>query len=202
MVLLSADELVLEVEELLLEKLRKWKNSIIIIIIIIYLKTSISSTPSKGWTFAHMKSLHISLNTAHSGCNPSTSMSSFTHSLQVFLFLPLHLTPATSTFLQADTQSSTLVRFRCPNHLNLPCLTTSATLYTQKTVQIHTALSILQRHSARPSHHHPFHPLQTTQIFSLHCPCFSPICQHTLDTSSVYLSFYVVLCTTSCQDRR
>ena len=28
------------------------------------------------------------------------------------------------------------------------------TLYTQKTLQIHTALSIFQRHSAHPSHHH------------------------------------------------
>ena len=48
---------------------------------------------------------------------------------------------------------------RCPNHLSLPCLATSATLctvHTQKTVQIHTALTILQRHPAHPSHHHPF----------------------------------------------
>ena len=58
-----------------------------------------------------MMSLHISLNTAYSGCKPSTSMSSFTHSLQVFLFLPLHLTPATSTFLQANIQSSTLLSY-------------------------------------------------------------------------------------------
>ena len=79
-----------------------------------------------------MIALHISLNTgtAHSGCKPSTSMSSSTHFHQVFLFLPLHLilTPATFTFLQADTQSFTLLRSRCPNHLNLPRLTTSATL--------------------------------------------------------------------------
>ena len=38
------------------------------------------------------------------------------------------------------------------------------TLYTQKTVQIHTALSILQRHSTHPSHHHPLHPLQTADL--------------------------------------
>ena len=49
-------------------------------------------------------------------------------------------------------------------------------LYTQKTVQIHTAFPILQRHSAHSSHHHPFHPLQTMQIRFLHCPDFSPIC--------------------------
>ena len=72
---------------------------------------------------------------------------------------PGYATAATSTLLQADTHSSTLLRFRCPNYLNLPCLTTSATfdLYTQKTVQIHTAFPILQRHPAHPS---PFRPLQ------------------------------------------
>ena len=79
-----------------------------------------------------MKSLHTSLNTAHSGCKPSTFMSLSTHCFQVFLFLPLHLNPATSTFLQADTRSSTLLRSRCPNHLNLPRLTTSATLCTPR----------------------------------------------------------------------
>ena len=51
--------------------------------------------------------------------------------------LTLHLTPATSTFLQADTQSSTLLRFRCPNHLNLPRLTTSATLCTPRRSTLH-----------------------------------------------------------------
>ena len=35
--------------------------------------------------------------------------------------------PSTTNPLQADTQSSTLLRSRCPNHLNLPRLTTSAT---------------------------------------------------------------------------
>ena len=76
------------------------------------------------------------------------------------------------------------------------------TQYTQKTVQIHTMFSILQRHSAHPSHHHLLCPLQTTQIFFLHRPGFCPICQCTLDTSPVYLSLYVVWCTPSCQDRR
>ena len=52
----------------------------------------------------------------------------FTHSLQVFLFLLLHLSPATSIFLQADTQSSIFLHSRCPYYLNLPHLTTAATL--------------------------------------------------------------------------
>ena len=54
-------------------------------------------------------------------------MSSLTHCSQVFLLLPRPLAPSTTNPLQADTQSSTLLRSRCPNHLNLPRLTTSAT---------------------------------------------------------------------------
>ena len=49
------------------------------------------------------------------------------------------------------------------------------TLYTQETVQIHTALSILQRHSTNPSHHHSLRSLQAMQILSLYRRCFSPI---------------------------
>ena len=41
-----------------------------------------------------MKSLHISLDIVHSGCKPINFMLSLTHSLQVFLPLPLHFTPA------------------------------------------------------------------------------------------------------------
>ena len=47
------------------------------------------------------------------------------------------------------------------------------TLHTQKTVQIHTALPIIQRHPTHPSHHHLFIPLQTLQICFLHHPGFS-----------------------------
>ena len=54
----------------------------------------------------HMRLLHTSLNTTHSEHKPSSSITSFTHSLQVFL--PAHHTPATTTFLQADTKSSPL----------------------------------------------------------------------------------------------
>ena len=54
-------------------------------------------------------------------------MSSLTHCSHVFLLRPRPLVPSTTNPLQADTQSSTLVRSRCPNHLNLPRLITSAT---------------------------------------------------------------------------
>ena len=67
-----------------------------------------------------------SLKTAHSGCKPSSFMSSLTHCSHVFLLRPRLLVPSTTNPLQADTQSSTLLGSRCPNHLNLPRLTTSA----------------------------------------------------------------------------
>ena len=67
---------------------------------------------------------------------------------------------------------------------------------TQKTVQIHcVSYSSVMWHPANSSHHHLFHPLQSPdfwflQICNLHRPGFSLICQHTLDTSPVYLSLY------------
>ena len=71
-------------------------------------------------------------------------MSPFTHSLQVLLFLPLYLTPATCTFLHAYTQSFTFLRSRCPNHLNLPHLLCTFLLipHTRK-LWIQTATSTL-----------------------------------------------------------
>ena len=56
-------------------------------------------------------------------------MPSFTHSPQIFL--PLHFTCHLRTFRgrqHGDTQLSTSSHFRYPNHFNLPCLITSATL--------------------------------------------------------------------------
>ena len=135
--------------------------------------------------------LYISLNTAYSDSKPSTFISSFTHSYQVFLPLPTshpchhHISVypiiPTLTFHMPKPPQSTL-----PLHL-------IETLYTQKTVQIHTAFPILQRRSAHPSHHHPFRSLQTLQIRFLHRPGLSPICQCTLDTNLVYLSLYAVM---------
>ena len=62
----------------------------------------------------------------------------------------------------------------------------------QNTVQIHTVPSVLQRHSTHPSHHPMLRLLQTMQIFSLHCPCLSPISLPALDTCSVYLPLYMM----------
>ena len=103
-------------------------------------------------------------------------MSFFTHSPQVFL--PLHFTTATSTFLQADTQSSTLLRFRCLNHLNLPHHT-SHTLNTQKTVQILAFYLSTTLHIHIVITHFTLSRLCRFSAFFL-CPCFSSVCQYTL----------------------
>ena len=131
-----------------------------------------------------MKFLHTSLKTAHSGCKPSTFMSLSTHSFQIFLFLPLHLDPATSTFLQADTQSSTLLRSRCPNHLNLP----RHTLYTQTTNPHYVSYpSATPRTSISPSS--ILSSPDYADLLSSSCRFQSHMssCQHTLDTSLVAL---------------
>src|SRR6266536_4210267 len=74
-----------------------------------------------------IKPLHFVLSCAHSFFRPSLFKSCLTHSSHVFLLLPLLFVPTTSIFLQADVQSSLSFHSKCPNHLNLPRLTTSVT---------------------------------------------------------------------------
>ena len=121
-----------------------------------------------------MMPLHISLITAHSGCKPSSSVSSFKHSLQVFLPLPTHLTPATSTFLQADTQSSTLLSFRCPNHHNLPNLTTSGTLWIPKRLYTFTL------------HYLSFNEIPHIHLTIIICPALSRLCRFSAFIAHVF----------------
>ena len=150
-----------------------------------------------------MKSLHTSLKTAHSGRKPSTFMSSSTHPFHVFLFLPYIAPFSPPHFFRPTPNHHHYYYYTVSFTLNVSAIIHTPTLhmpkppqstpphhlidalYTQKTVQIHIALSILQRHSTHPSHHHSLRPLQAMQILSLYRPCVSPICQHTLDTSSV-----------------
>src|SRR3989442_13659212 len=54
-------------------------------------------------------------------------MSSFTHSIHVFLGLPFLTPPTTTKFLHLETQSPASLRSTCPNHLSLPRLTTLST---------------------------------------------------------------------------
>src|SRR6184192_3262153 len=55
-----------------------------------------------------------------------------THSIHVFLPLPLLMPPTTSKFLHLLTQSSPFLRFTCPYHLSRPRLTTLSTLSISK----------------------------------------------------------------------
>ena len=81
---------------------------------------------------------------------------------------PAHTShPATTTFLQADTQSSTPLHSKYPSHLNLlwvsPPPPDLHTLKTWKTVQTLTN-SVLQPHSTHGSHHHKLCSLQTADF--------------------------------------
>ena len=104
--------------------------------------------------------------------------------------------PFILTFVQASSYIAFItdsIHSSTPKYLNAHqttsrmckcCVTyllTYTYLLTKKTVQIHTAFPILQRHSAHPSHHHPLLSLQTFQICFLQRPGFSPICQCTLE---------------------
>ena len=105
-----------------------------------------------------MKPLHISLNTAHSGCKPSAFISSFKHSYQVFSLYP-HISPLPPPHFYRPT----------PNHSHcyVPHAQTISIYLTppphRRSVhpenctdpQFHTSFPILLRHSAHPSHHHP-----------------------------------------------
>src|SRR6266516_5883615 len=71
--------------------------------------------------------LHFCLFCASSFFRPNFFMSAATHSLHVFLPLPFFTPPITSKFLHLETQSLSTLRSRCPNHLNLPRLTTLST---------------------------------------------------------------------------
>ena len=97
--------------------------------------------------FADMRLLHISLNTTHRVQTKLIHIIIYTLSPSLPA-LPAHLTPATTTFLQADTQSSPHLRSTCPNHHNLPRLTTSATLWTAKRLQILSFNKTLHIHLA------------------------------------------------------
>src|SRR6266545_7290501 len=75
-----------------------------------------------------MPLLHSTLSCAISDFSPLSFIVTFTHSGHVFLPLPLPTFPSTLIFLHAVTQFSPSIRSKCPNHLNLPLLTTSVTL--------------------------------------------------------------------------
>src|SRR5580658_7364688 len=74
-----------------------------------------------------MPFLQTPLSNASSLLRCNLCISSSTHSIQVFLPLPLRLAPTTDISLHFDTPSSSLLRSTCPNHRSLLRTTRSAT---------------------------------------------------------------------------
>ena len=143
--------------------------------------------------FAHMKSLHISLKTA--ACKSANS--TFDHVIIYTFFSSLPIPPPTSRFCHLHLSTGrypiihnpTLTMPKPPQSAT-PHLTTSAmhTLYTQKTVQIHTALVRFLSFNDTPH----IHLTIIRSVLSRLCrfsafigPCFSPIYQHTLNNHSL-----------------
>jgi len=74
--------------------------------------------------FLHMRPLHPTRSKPNSRCKPNIIKSFLTHVLQVFLSLPLSLTPSSLKYIYAETQSSQSFRSTWPNHRSLLRLTT------------------------------------------------------------------------------
>ena len=129
-----------------------------------------------------MRSLHIFLNTTHSGCQPGSSISSLTHSLQVFQLYP-HISPLPPPHFYRPTTNRL--------HSHAPHVKTTS-IYRASPPQPHSEPSKECTNpqcafypSATPPHIHLNiirSVLSRLQICYLHRPGFSPICQYTLDS--------------------
>src|SRR6184192_610057 len=112
-------------------------------------------------------------------------MSSFTHSIHVFLGLPFLTPPTTTKFLHLETQSPASLRSTCPNHLSLPRLTTLSTPtipITQPTPELLIRSFVLQSHSRHPPNHAIFRSHKPLHIIHFHRPRFVTIHKHPLHT--------------------
>src|SRR5579863_3950441 len=78
-------------------------------------------------------------------CFSLSSLVFSTHCSHVFLGLSLPLLPSTFISLQADTQSQSFLCSTCPNHLNLPLLTTFKTSSSSSRNIISSALILSRR---------------------------------------------------------
>ena len=86
-------------------------------------------------------STYRSLNTAHSGCKKSTSMSSSTHSHQVFLFLPWIPDAQTTALCHASVASPHPTHFVYP----IDCTNPHCAFYPSTTLNTFISLSFLSR---------------------------------------------------------
>ena len=136
-----------------------------------------------------MKPLHISLNISIQGANQAPSYHpSHTHSKSSSLYLHISPLPPPHFYRPTLNHPHSYVPHAQKTPQSTPPHHLIHALYTQKTAQIHTVFPILRRHSAHPSHHHPFRSLQTLQTRPLHRPGLRPIFQCTLDT---YIFLYI-----------
>src|SRR3989441_8267447 len=117
-------------------------------------------------------------------------MSSFTHSIHVFLGLPFLTPPTISKFLHLETQSPASLRSTCPNHLSLPRLTNLSTHNTQPTPELLTRSFVLQSHSRHPPYHVIFRSHKPLHIIHFHRLSLATIHKHPLHTRSIYLSLH------------
>ena len=115
-------------------------------------------------------------------------MSSFSHSFQVFLTRLAHtFHPATSTHLQDDTQSSTLLRSKCPYQSAMSHLI-NHTLDTAKAAHILIARSVFQGHPTGRHIHLTIILSVLSRFFKFYAfiaQVLVPYEQNTLDTSFI-----------------
>src|SRR5437867_5648256 len=135
--------------------------------------------------------LHKGLFCVSSFLNPHSFMSSFTHSIHVFLGLPFLTPPTTSKFLHLETQSSDSLRSTCPNHLSLPRLTNLSTP-TIPSPHLSSSLDLLSFRVTPDIHLTMLFSVLTslcissTFIGQVSLPYTSTLCTHAL-----YISIYV-----------
>src|SRR3989442_10528627 len=109
-------------------------------------------------------------------------MSSFTHSIHVFLGLPFLTPPTTSKFLHLETQSPASLRSTCPTHLSLPRPTTLSTP-TIPSPRLSSSLDLLPFRDTPDIH--------LTMLFSV----LSSLCISSTFIGQVSLPYTSTLCT-------
>ena len=112
---------------------------------------------------------------------------------------PPHCYRPANTVTPNHHWSTPSIHSRYPNHLNLSCLTASATLWIPKRL----CKSLLRFLSFKDILHFYLTIIRSTlirlQIFSFHRPCFSPICQHTQHNTTQHwlsrlsISFFLLI---------
>ena len=135
-----------------------------VIVVVVYLKTSFSSTLRKlGLDVCPISSLsiHISLKMAHSGCRPSNFMSFFTHSC---FSAPAHTFHLHISARRHPIIPTLTLKMPRPSQFAMPYHISHAhTEYPEGCINLHCTF-----YPSRTLHIPSQHPLQTIQIHNLH----------------------------------